>query len=170
MIAEQTDSTLAQVQGRLVRGRRMLRSRMMRRGVSLSLAAGAITSIGAKASAVVTPAVAAATATSCVALKTTGAASVSSAALELARQGAKAMWLASMMKTTAAVGAVLMAAGIAWAVQADGRGAGTGPANGVSDAAAIELQAEAAVAPRGGTGGWRGCSRTCQEKAGRQKQ
>src|SRR5207248_1669100 len=50
-IAEQTDSTVSQIQGRLARGRRLLRSRFLRRGVSLSLAAGAVASTSASANA-----------------------------------------------------------------------------------------------------------------------
>ena len=48
-------------------------------------------------------------------------------ALELAHQGAKAMWLATLMKTTAAVSGLFVAAGIAWGVQG-GRGLGDGSA------------------------------------------
>ena len=143
-IADQTDSTIAQIQGRLVRGRRLLRSRMIRRGVSLSLAAGAMTSVSAKAGAAVTPALAVMTAKSCLALKTTGAAAgASAAAIQLAKQGAKAMWLTSIMKTTAAVSTVLVAAGIAWAVEAGGRSA-SGAASDAAAAPTVELQAVAA--------------------------
>jgi RNA polymerase sigma factor (sigma-70 family) len=118
-IAEQTDSTLAQIQGRLVRGKRLLRSRMVQRGVSLSIAAGALAGVSSAAKAAVTPSIAAATAKSCLALKTSGAVvGATATAIELAQQGAKAMWLATMMKTAVAVSGVLVASGIAWGIQA----------------------------------------------------
>lgn len=41
-IADQTDSTIAAVQGRLSRGKKMLRARLARRGVSLALAFGLV--------------------------------------------------------------------------------------------------------------------------------
>jgi RNA polymerase sigma factor (sigma-70 family) len=140
-IAMQTDSTIAQIQGRLVRGRRLLRSRLARRGVSLSLAAGAMASASAKAAGMVTPLVAAATAKSCLALKTTGAVGgVSATALELAKQGAQAMWLASLTKITATASATLVVAGIAWGVQAGG--ASEGGASAGPGAATVELQGD----------------------------
>ena len=126
-IAEQTDSTLAQIQGRLVRGRRLLRSRMVRRGMSLSLAAGAVTVASASARAAVSPALATTTAKACLAFKTSGTVGGAAAtALELAHQGAKAMWLATFMKTTAAVSGLFVAAGIAWGVQGGKRDTGDG--------------------------------------------
>ena len=138
-IAEQTDSTLAQIQGRLVRGRRMLRSRMVRRGMSLSLAAGAVAVASASARAAVSPALATATAKSCLALKTSGTVGGATAvALELAHQGAKAMWLATFMKTTAAVSGLFVAAGIAWGVQGVETGNGVGASDNAAQHAALE--------------------------------
>jgi len=142
-IAEQTDSTIGQVQGRIARGRRMLRSRLVRRGVSLSLAAGTIGGVSANASAAVTPALVSATATSCLALKTSGAAGgASSAALELAREGVKAMWYASITKPAAAVATLLLAAGILLAAK-PGNGAAENPAASRATEG-VELQALAA--------------------------
>jgi RNA polymerase sigma factor (sigma-70 family) len=85
-IAEQTDSTVSQVQGRLARGRRLLRSRFLRRGVSLSMATGAIAGATSTVEAAVTPALVATTAKTCLAIKTTGAvAGLSPAVLELVK-------------------------------------------------------------------------------------
>jgi RNA polymerase sigma factor (sigma-70 family) len=138
-IAEQTDSTVSQVQGRLARGRRMLRSRLVRRGVSLSLAAGGISMASGSASAAVTPALVSATAKSCLMLKVTGAAAGTSAvALELAKEGMKAMWCASMIKACAVAGVLLISAGIGWAAQQ-----GTGDASKSSSASRVALQATA---------------------------
>jgi RNA polymerase sigma factor (sigma-70 family) len=124
-IAEQTDCTLGQVQGLLARGRRMLRSRLVRRGVSLSLAAGTIAGASATASAAVTPTLISATVKSCLALKVSGvAAGASTVAVELAKEGLKTMWYASILKTTTAVTAALGVTAIVWALPAGGRGAG----------------------------------------------
>jgi len=120
-IADQTDSTVAQIQGRLVRGRRMLRSRMLRRGVSLSLAAGALSASAIEANAAAASTLTSATVSGCLALKTTGAVGgLSAAALQLAKQGAKAMWLASMMKSAAVVSTMVAVTGIAFAAQRGG--------------------------------------------------
>ncbi|HEX3601322.1 MAG TPA: sigma-70 family RNA polymerase sigma factor, partial [Lacipirellulaceae bacterium] len=143
-IAECTDLTIAQVQGRLARGRRLLRSRMLRRGVSLTYAAGAVVDLSTEANAKVTPAMAAWTAKNCLSIKNSGTASEASAvAIWLAHQGAKAMWFTSMMKTVAAISAVLAVAAIAWAVEA-GDGAGAPSNKGDREAAQIELDRGAA--------------------------
>src|SRR4051812_2538700 len=98
-IAEQTDSTVGQIQGRLVRGRRLLRSRFFRRGVSLSLAAGAAAGTAASAEAAVTPALVDSTADTCLQVKTSGAVSgLSPAVLALVREGMKAMWMTFVSK------------------------------------------------------------------------
>ncbi|MCI0333266.1 MAG: sigma-70 family RNA polymerase sigma factor, partial [Planctomycetes bacterium] len=142
-IAEQTDSTVGQVQGRLARGRRMLRSRLVRRGVSLSLAAGTIAGTSSQATAAVTSTLVAATAKSCLALKISGAAgSASPAALQLAHEGVKAMWWASIFKTTMAVTSTLMVAAVVWAVPTGGGGA-TNETAGPETPAGIALEANA---------------------------
>lgn len=98
-IAEQTDSTVPQIQGRLVRGRRLLRSRMARRGTSLTLSVDAMTDLAADANAAQPITLATATTENCLALKVTGTATgASTVALELAKQGMKAMWLASAIQ------------------------------------------------------------------------
>lgn len=122
-IAEQTDSTLAQIQGRLVRGRRMLRSRLVRRGVSLSLAAGAVATASTAASAAVSPSVVAATAASSTQFIHSGAAGgASPAAQELARQGVKVMWYASLTKSSTVVATLIVGLGVAWAAGQPGSG------------------------------------------------
>jgi RNA polymerase sigma factor (sigma-70 family) len=122
-IAAHTDSTIAQIQGRLVRGRRMLRSRMLRRGVSLSLATGAVAGVSTEAESAITPAIANVTARRCLARKTSGdTTGITPMALWLANQGARTMWLASVLKTTATISAVLFVAGITWAVESGGGG------------------------------------------------
>jgi len=127
-IAEQMDLTVGQVQGRLARGRRMLRSRLVRRGVSLSLAAGTLSAATTNASAAVTPTMVCTTAKTCLALKITGATGgISVAAIELAREGVKAMWYASFTKFAAIVVPIVAGVGVAFGAQGgDDRGDGAG--------------------------------------------
>ncbi len=120
-IADETDSTVAQVQGRLVRGRRMLRSRFLRRGVSLSMAAGAVSGTNESANAAITPALVAQTAENCLALKTSGdIGEISPLALVLCNEGVKAMWFAFVGKCTAVVSAMAIVGGIILAAQGEG--------------------------------------------------
>jgi RNA polymerase sigma factor (sigma-70 family) len=136
-IAEQTDSTVGQIQGRLVRGRRLLRSRFLRRGVSLSLAAGAAAGTAASAEAAVTPALVDSTAETCLKVKSSGTVSgLSPAVLALVHEGVKAMWMTFVAKCTAIVSAAVLAGGIVWAAQ----GSGTAPSGGEGGTAQIELQ------------------------------
>jgi RNA polymerase sigma factor (sigma-70 family) len=152
-IAAQTDSTLPQVQGRLVRGRRLLRSRMARRGVSLSLASGVMAGLVAEAGAAVPAPLAIATAKSCVSLVAAGAASGTSvAAIELAKQGIKAMWLASFMKSSSVVSAVFVVAGVAWAVES-GAGGGHAGANTAPGVSVIALENNAQISGTSGDAG-----------------
>jgi RNA polymerase sigma factor (sigma-70 family) len=117
-IAEKTDSTVAQIQGRLARGRRMLRSRFFRRGMSLWMASGAIAGNSLSAKAAVTPSLIENTAKTCLAVKATGNLSaLSPAVLELTREGLRAMWITFIAKSAAVVGTALAAAGIAWTAQ-----------------------------------------------------
>ena len=136
-IAEQTDSTIGQIQGRLARGRRLLRSRLVRRGVSLSIAAGAMATTAAGAEAAVSPLLAATTAKTCLAFNASGAASgLSPAALELAKEGVKAMSYASITKFPT-VATLLVAAGIVWAAQP---GEGSARSGGTTAPARLDLQ------------------------------
>lgn len=122
-IAEQTDSTVSQIQGRLARGRRMLRSRFLRRGVSLSLAAGAVASTTTAANAAVTSALVESTAKTCLTMKTSGSVGgLSPAVLALTNEGIKTMWFAFASKCTAVASTVALTAGIVWAAQQGGNG------------------------------------------------
>jgi RNA polymerase sigma factor (sigma-70 family) len=147
-IAEQTDSTVGQVHGRLVRGRRMLRARVLRRGMSLSLAAGAIADTAALAEAAVTPTLVSSTSKTCLAFITSGAVGgLSPAALELVKEGIKAMWIVFVTKCTAVVSTVLLTAGIVWAAHQGGDNgentAGTSAANQINLQVAAAAPAEA---------------------------
>jgi RNA polymerase sigma factor (sigma-70 family) len=149
-IAEHTDSTVAQIQGRLVRGRRMLRSRMLRRGVSLSLATGAMADVSTEAETAITPAIASATAKRCLARKTSGdTTGITPAALWLAQQGAKAMGIASMLKMAAAVSTLLIMAGIGWGVEAGSDGNGKSPAAPAATKANLQIAATSAASGSG---------------------
>ncbi|MEX2168860.1 MAG: sigma-70 family RNA polymerase sigma factor [Pirellulales bacterium] len=133
-IAEQTDSTLAQIQGRLVRGRRMLRSRLIRRGVSLSLATGVVSTASTTASAAVSPSLVAATAACSCSFITSGATGgASPAAVELSKQGLNAMWYASVTKVATVAATLIVGLGVAW-------GAGQpGTSDGVAAAVQVDL-------------------------------
>ncbi|MEN0111671.1 MAG: sigma-70 family RNA polymerase sigma factor, partial [Planctomycetota bacterium] len=100
-IADQTDTTVAAVQGRLARGKRLLRRRLLRRGVSLSASIGAVAVAGRRADAASAgppgPLVAQAAANS-TALATGGSVAASVAAMTLYREGVRAMLLASIGK------------------------------------------------------------------------
>lgn len=102
-IAAQTDTTVAGVQGRLARGKRMLRSRLARRGVSLSLAMGALAG-GARSSA----ATVYATAPSPGAL-----ASASPAVQSLVHEGVRSMIMSAYVKPVVATLAVALATTLA---------------------------------------------------------
>jgi RNA polymerase sigma factor (sigma-70 family) len=126
-IAEQTDSTVGQIQGRLVRGRRLLRSRLFQRGVSLSLAAGAVAGTAASAEAAVTPALIDSTAETCLQVKTSGTMNgLPPVVLELVREGVKAMWVTFAAKCGAIVSAAALTAGIVWAAQQGGQAGDAG--------------------------------------------
>jgi RNA polymerase sigma factor (sigma-70 family) len=138
-IAEHTDSTVGQIQGRLVRGRRLLRTRFLRRGVSLSLAAGAVAVTAASAEAAVTPALIDLTAETCLNVKTSGALSgLPPAVLALVREGVNAMWFTFVSKCVAVVSATVLAGGIVWAAQ----GNNTAPSAGEGAPAQVQLQKE----------------------------
>jgi RNA polymerase sigma factor (sigma-70 family) len=128
-IAEQTDSTVGQIQGRLARGRRILRSRFLRRGVSLSLAAGAVASTTDAAKAAVSPSLVESTAATCFTNKISGSASgITPAALALAKEGVQAMWFALATKCTAIVTAVALTGGIVLAASKGSAGREANPA------------------------------------------
>ncbi len=146
-IADQTDSTVSQIQGRLVRGRRILRSRFLRRGVSLSLAAGAVAGNAATAEAAITSALVDSTAETCLKVKTSGAVSgLSPAVLVLVREGVSAMWVTFMTKCTAIVSTVALTAGIVWAAQ---QGGGAGDASTKAATKKSDLQVASGKAAEG---------------------
>lgn len=101
-IADQTDSTVAAVQGRLARGKQLLRRRLLRRGVSLSLAFGALASKPLMAEAA-PPSALAATTSHSMALATGGSLAASVAVVSLLREGTRAMLFTSLSKPAAGV-------------------------------------------------------------------
>ncbi len=104
-IADQTGSTVAGVQGMLARGKQILRSRLIRRGVSLSVAMGLV-SAAHKTAFAAPPRLITQTTASCQALATAGTISATTAAAAtLFREGIRSMFLASMTKPMTAVAA-----------------------------------------------------------------
>lgn len=139
-IAQQTDLTVGQVQGRLVRGRRLLRTRFLQRGVSLSLAAGAAAGTATSAEAAVTPALVDLTAETCLNVKNSGEVSgLSPAVLALIREGVKAMWMTSVAKCAAVVSAAVLVGGAVWAAQGNSKV----PSAGEGATTQVHLQTEA---------------------------
>lgn len=108
--AEAMDVTTATIKGRLARGKQMLRSRLARRGVSLSIATGVASAAVASARASgVSSSLAGPTAGAAHHLvtngSTTAAQGVTPTAVSLAEQGASAMFVAAVLKP--AIAAVL---------------------------------------------------------------
>lgn len=102
--ADTLDVTTATIKGRLARGRRMLRSRLARRGVALSIATGTVAAAVQTADAAVSvlsiaPATAAA-ASSFVSSGMGATGSASTTATSLAQQGVSAMFYATVAKPT----------------------------------------------------------------------
>src|SRR3954466_13242889 len=144
-IADQTDSTVGQIQGRLVRGRRLLRTRFLRRGVSLSLAAGAAVGTAAPAEAAVTSALVDSTAETCVKVKTSGAVGgLSPAVLALVKEGVKAMWMTSLAKCVAIFSAAVLVGGAVWAAQ------GISTVHGSAESTTTQVQLQKDVQSNGG--------------------
>lgn len=142
-IAAQTDSTVGQVQGRLARGRRLLRSRMVRRGVSLSLAMAGFSGAALSASAAVTPTIAATTAAVCLSVKIAGTATALSPTVQqLVQEGIKAMWCTSMMKTTLVATSIVALSVVTLTVPV-AVGGDSSPGVPVAEAEGVELQADA---------------------------
>lgn len=133
-IADQTDMTVAAVQGKLARGKHLLRRRLVRRGVSLSAAMGVVgaasqTSL-ARSSEAATPTLIAQTAADCHALAAGGGSlAASSAVLALYQEGTRAMLFASMTKPAATLVACSLAAAL-WVGSGVG---GSEPTNGLLD-------------------------------------
>lgn len=104
-IADQTDTTVAAVQGRLARGKKLLRRRLLRRGVSLSAAMAVVAAKPRAAEAGAPAQLVAQTATHSTALATGGSLAASAAVVSLYREGAKAMLLTFLAKPAAAMAA-----------------------------------------------------------------
>lgn len=151
-VAEELGCSLETVKGRLARGRQVLRHRLIRRGVSLSLAMSAMTLPVKSAAAAVTPSLTGITASGATAwaagtltaAKITGstgaaktAATVSTQVIHLAQQGTIAMTIASFAKP--AVVAVALLGAVSAALAVDGKDAP--PAAGKSHS--LELSAAA---------------------------
>ncbi|MEO0529801.1 MAG: sigma-70 family RNA polymerase sigma factor [Planctomycetota bacterium] len=96
-IADQTDTTIAAVQGQLARGKQMLRRRLLRRGVSLSVAMTALSGQSQTNAAVPTNVVAQTTSNATV-VATGGSLAASAAVITLYREGARAMFYGSLAK------------------------------------------------------------------------
>ncbi|QDT70835.1 ECF RNA polymerase sigma factor SigW [Planctomycetes bacterium MalM25] len=107
-IADQTDTTIAGVQGRLARGKQMLRRRLLRRGVSLAAVMGAL-GLGARGAAAAENAparVVVQTTSNSVALATGGSVAASAGVLSLYQEGVRAMlaiWIGKPLASTAAL-------------------------------------------------------------------
>ncbi|MGL4512803.1 MAG: RNA polymerase sigma factor [Lacipirellulaceae bacterium] len=101
-IAEATDTTTQGVQGRLARGKQLLRSRLIRRGVTLATAIAAVTSRQSEAMAATAPShVVLQTASNASALATGGALSASAGVVALLHQGTRAMLATTLAKPLA---------------------------------------------------------------------
>lgn len=106
-IAEQTDSTVAAVQGQLARGKKLLRGRLLRRGVSLS-AAMALVAGGSAAAEAAPLRVLSQTTANATAVATGGTLSASAVVVTLFREGVRAMFLSKSAKPAAALVVVLL--------------------------------------------------------------
>ncbi|TWU29654.1 sigma-70 family RNA polymerase sigma factor [Bythopirellula polymerisocia] len=142
-VAEELGCTLETVKGRLARGRQLLRQRLIRRGVSLSLAMSAMSLPVKSALAAVTPQLIGGTVAGCEAWSSGSAqiSNVSQHALHLAQQGATAMTIASIAKPAMLVAVLLTAATASVAVESASRDHSLRQAS----SAAIDLQADAVL-------------------------
>lgn len=162
-IADELGCSMETVKGRLARGRQVLRHRLIRRGVSLSLAMAAMTVPVQSATAAVTPGLIGLTVTGATAWAagTLGAAKIASGAgaakaaatassqvIHLAQQGTVAMTIASFAKPAVVAVALLGAVSGTLAVDSSDAQKGGGEAQTINLAvgAASEAAADAAVA------------------------
>lgn len=141
--AEVLDCTTVAVKGRLARGRRMLRQRLARRGVALSVAAAAAaTGVAAAKPVVASTTLGTATASAASSFVSTGSggtAAIVPHVSSLAQQGASAMFFATLVKPAlAAVG--VLTVGIATALAASNDNTTTPPA---SSGFALQASSEA---------------------------
>lgn len=139
-IADQTDTTIAAVQGRLARGKQLLRRRLLRRGVSLAAAMGAL-GLGARGAAAAENApaqVLAQTTTNSTALATGGSVAASAGVLNLFQEGVRAMLAISIGKPLASAAALAAAALL---LMPPGE-AGESPVGGVPTSGALQLDVD----------------------------
>ncbi|MDZ4658319.1 MAG: sigma-70 family RNA polymerase sigma factor [Bythopirellula sp.] len=145
-IAEELGCSLETIKGRLARGRQVLRHRLIRRGVSLSLAMGAMALPIKFATAAVTPKLVGLTVTGAAGWAAGAAAAakvastVSSQVIHLAQQGTVAMTIASFAKPAVLAVALLGAASATLAVNSSDQ------APIAQGSQVVDLQAEAEAA------------------------
>lgn len=146
--AEALDCTTAAVKGRLARGRRMLRERLARRGVALSVAAAAAaTGVASAQTVVASSSVGAATAAAATGYVSSASSASGTVALapqvtSLVQQGASAMFYASFAKPVLALVAVV-AVGVATAFAIDEPIPEPSPSGDFALQATAEMQGEA---------------------------
>lgn len=144
-IAEQTDTTIAAVQGQLARGKKLLRARLVRRGVSLAAAMTIVTASANQACATSAASPLGSAMLSSFPPPFDPALTLSNASTavsQLAMQGVRSMMFASLVKPVAAVGGVIVVALAAVAAEAEKESL---PNVAVAAEAALELQSEAAI-------------------------
>lgn len=108
-IAEQTDATIATVQGQIARGKALLRRRLVQRGVSLSAAMAVVAGSGKQSeSAPLT--VLGPTGGNATAAASGGSLAASTAVITLFREGVRAMFVSQLAKPTAAVAMAIVVA------------------------------------------------------------
>lgn len=119
-IASQTDATIATVQGRLARGKAILRSRLLRQGVSLSAAMAVVAGSSANGDELAPARLISQTTGNATALATGGSLAASAAVMSLYREGVRVMLFGQAAKPAAAVAAMLVAATLLAAPVVDG--------------------------------------------------
>lgn len=115
-IAEQTDSTIATVQGQLARGKRLLRSRLVRRGVSLAAAMGVVSAAGSASASGLSSATRVGRTPPPID-PTLPLSAASSAVTQLVAQGVRSMMFASIAKPAGAVAGAMVLVVAAVAVE-----------------------------------------------------
>jgi RNA polymerase sigma factor (sigma-70 family) len=146
--AEELGTTVESVKGRLTRGRQLLRHRLIRRGVSLSIAMAAMTIPVKSASAAVTPALVGLTVAGAgkwiagaTAAGIASTISTSAKVVHLAHQGTVAMTIAAYAKPAVVVLALLTGVSATVAVDSPGKGSAATGGETVSLAAAADATA-----------------------------
>ena len=139
-IADQTDTTVPTVQGRLARGKQMLRRRLVRRGVSLSAAMAVLTGRPSTAGAAAPSQLLLQTSSNAGAVAAGGSLAASTAVVTLYQEGVRAMLAAWIAKPVGVIAAVAVATLMATA--ADQPGQAGAPSSG-----ALMLEAGVAAEP-----------------------